>query len=120
MANDERENSQSPKAQAPSPSPSGTNDGSRPQTAHRVSHTGSDDLDHNEATETSEMTDDTAADTSQAQPANPTTATSPHDIAITVDDTHAKSQTRTNPQSTSNPPHKPRRLDAAPAWSLCP
>ncbi|KAG4277610.1 hypothetical protein FPRO04_07387 [Fusarium proliferatum] len=106
MANDERENSQSPKAQAPSPSPSpsGTRDGSRPQTAHRVSHIGSDDLDHTEATETSEMTDDTAADTSQAQPTNPTTATSPHDIAITVDDTHAKSQTRAIPQTTSNPP----------------
>lgn len=106
MANDERETSQNPMAQAPSPSPSpsGTKDGSRPQTAHRVSHIGSDDLDHTEATETSEMTDDTAADTSQAQPTNPTTATSPHDIAITVDDTHAKSQTRTIPQTTSNPP----------------
>ncbi|KAF9769582.1 hypothetical protein IL306_012994 [Fusarium sp. DS 682] len=100
MANDEQENSQGPSAQAPSRNPSPSN-GSRPQTAHRVSHTDSDDLDHNEATETSEMTDDTAADTSQAQPINPTTATSPHDIAITVDDTHAKSQTPTIP---SNPP----------------
>ncbi|KAM0213145.1 hypothetical protein ACHAQD_009420 [Fusarium lateritium] len=103
MANDEQDRDQSPRAQASSPSNSNTNnDGSRPQTTHRVSH-GHDD---HEATETSDMTDDTVADTSQAHAQTTNSATesvaSPHDIAITVDDTHAKSQTRSNPQS--NPP----------------
>ncbi|KAF4453261.1 putative apsB protein [Fusarium austroafricanum] len=98
MANDEQIDSQSPRAQAPSPSNShSSNRGSRPQTAHRVSHN-DDDLDHHEATETSEMTDDTAADTSQPQQTNPTTATSPTEIAITVDDTHAKAPTPKIPQ----------------------
>ncbi|KAJ4245307.1 hypothetical protein NW762_014178 [Fusarium torreyae] len=98
MANDEQDHSQGPRGQASSPSNS-NNNGSRPQTAHRVSH--SDD--HHEAAETSNMTDDTVADTSQAQETNPTTATSVPDIAITPYDRDAKSPTPTNTQA-SNPP----------------
>lgn len=104
MANDEHDNDQGHSSQPSTPKThNNSNDGSRPQTAHRVSH--SDD--HQEVTETSDMTDDTVGDTSQTQeqeyePTESIAAPSPHDIAINIDNTHAKTSTPTN--SNSNPP----------------
>ncbi|RGP65887.1 anucleate primary sterigmata b [Fusarium longipes] len=104
MANDEQDHGQGQSSQPSTPNQTiNSNDGSRPQTAHRVSHRD----DNHEAAETSGMTDDTVGDASQAQEQGPdqsgsTEAPSPHDIAINIDDTHAKTSTRTN--SNNNPP----------------
>ncbi|QPC62640.1 hypothetical protein HYE67_004871 [Fusarium culmorum] len=104
MANDEQDRSLGLGHSSPPSTPvqtSNSNDGSRPQTAHRVSHRD----DYHEGVDTSDITDDTIGDTLQAEEQDQTdsiAAPSPHDIAINIDDTHAKSLNRAS--SNNNPP----------------
>ncbi|GKU03624.1 anucleate primary sterigmata protein b [Fusarium langsethiae] len=107
MANDEQDHGLGHSSQPSTPiQTSNSNDGSRPQTAHRVSH--SDD--YHEGAETSDIADDTIGDTSQVQTqeqeqdqTDSIEVPSPHDIAINIDDTHAKSLNRKS-SNNNNPP----------------